>query len=165
MNATNFKIRRQEPEDAPDLYEIYSQPKVVWGTTMLPHPSLHVWKKASDEPRGMTRLVACVDDKVVGNIALTIAASLRRRHVGEVAMAVHDDWQGKGCGYALLSEALNLADNWLDLRRIELQVYTDNEAGVRLYTRCGFEIEGTLKRFAYRDGEYVDVLAMARFRD
>ena len=79
-------------------------------------------------------------------------------------MAVHDRWQGKGAGYALLSEALDLSDNWLDLRRIELQVYTDNERAVRLYERCGFGIEGTLKRYAYRDGQYVDVFAMARLR-
>jgi putative acetyltransferase len=43
-------------------------------------------------------------------------------------------------------------------------VYTDNEPAVRLYKKFGFEIEGTLKKYAYRDGEYVDVYAMARFR-
>lgn len=164
MSEALYTIRRQEPEDAVALHEVYSQPHVIWGTTMLPHPSLHLWKKAADEPRGMTRLVACVDDQVVGNIALIIAASPRRRRVAEVAMAVHDKWQGKGCGYALLSEALTLADSWLDLHRIELRVYSDNERGVRLYERCGFEIEGTLKDYAFRDGQYVDVFAMARLR-
>ena len=79
-------------------------------------------------------------------------------------MAVHDDWQGKGLGYALLSEALEIADNWMDLHRVELEVYTDNKRGVRLYERCGFEVEGTLKKYAYRDGLYVDVYAMARLR-
>ena len=79
-------------------------------------------------------------------------------------MAVHDAWQGRGAGYALLSEALNIADNWMDLKRTELEVYTDNERGVRLYKRCGFQIEGTLKQYAYRDGKYVDVFAMARLR-
>ena len=79
-------------------------------------------------------------------------------------MAVHDDWQGQGLGYALLSEALELADNWMDLRRLELEVYVDNERGVRLYERCGFVIEGTLEKYAYRDGRYVDVHAMARLR-
>lgn len=52
-----------------------------------------------------------------------------------------------------MSEALSIADTWLDLHRIELQVYTDNERGVRLYERCGFEIEGTLKEYAFRDGD------------
>ncbi len=79
-------------------------------------------------------------------------------------MGVHDDWQGKGCGSALLEAALDLADNWMDLRRIELQVFADNEPGRRLYERFGFEIEGTLRRFAFRGGEYADVYAMARLR-
>ena len=165
MTEPKFKVRRQEPEDAVALHDVYSQPNVVWGTTMLPHPSLHIWKKAVDEPRGMIRLVACADDDlVIGNIALTVAVSPRRRHCGDVAMAVHDRWQGRGAGHALLSEALSLADNWMNLRRVELQVYTDNEAGIRLYERCGFEREGTLKNYAFRDGEYVDVYAMARWR-
>lgn len=164
MSATVFTVRRQEPEDASDLHDVYSQPNVIWGTTMLPHPSMHLWKKAGDEPRGMTRLVACADDRVVGNIALTVAASPRRRHSGDIAMAVHDSWQGRGCGYTLLSAALDLADRWLALHRIELQVYSDNERGIRLYERCGFELEGTLKDYAFRDGRYEDVYAMVRLR-
>lgn len=164
MSKTDFQIRRQEPEDAVALHEVYSQPNVIWGTTMLPHPSLHLWKKAVDEPRGMTRLVVVANEKVVGNIALITAQAPRRRHAAEVAMAVHDDWQGQGLGYALLSETLNLADQWMNLQRVELEVYTDNERGVRLYERCGFEIEGTFKNYAFRDGQYVDVYAMARLR-
>jgi hypothetical protein len=44
-------------------------------------------------------------------------------------MAVHDDWQGKGVGAALMEAALDLADNWLNLTQVELNVYTDNAAG------------------------------------
>ena len=52
----------------------------------------------------------------------------------------------------------------MDLRRIELEVFTDNEPAQRLYERSGFDIEGTLKQFAFREGEYADVYAMARLR-
>jgi len=163
MSKLNYQVRRQEPRDGAALHGVYSQPKVVRGTLMLPYPSRHAWESLSaEEPKGMTRLVACVDDEVIGNIALIRIASLRRRHVGEIAMAVHDDWQGKGCGRALLSAALELADNWLNLQRIELEVFTDNKAAVRLYERCGFEIEGTHKRYAFRQGEFADVYSMAR---
>jgi GNAT superfamily N-acetyltransferase len=51
------------------------------------------------------------------------------RHVGSIGMAVRDDWQGKGVGTALMEAALDLADNWLNLTRIELRVYTNNAAG------------------------------------
>jgi putative acetyltransferase len=58
-------------------------------------------------------------------------------------MGVRDDWQGKGVGSALMRAALDLADNWLGLRRLELNVHADNERAIALYRKFGFEIEGT----------------------
>jgi putative acetyltransferase len=57
-----------------------------------------------------------------------------------------------------------LADKWPNLTRLELEVYADNEAAVRLYERYGFEREGTLRQHAFRGGHYVDTYAMARLR-
>ncbi len=79
-------------------------------------------------------------------------------------MAVRDDWQGKGVGTALMEAVLDLADNWLNLTRIELSVYTDNAAGDALYKKFGFEIEGTHRRYAFRNGEYTDAYSMARIK-
>ena len=80
-------------------------------------------------------------------------------------MAVRDEWQGKGVGTALMRAAVDLADRWLNVSRLELEVYTDNEPAVRLYKKFGFVVEATLRAFAYRDGGYVDAYSMARLRD
>jgi putative acetyltransferase len=61
-----------------------------------------------------------------------------------------------------MEAALDLADNWLNLTRVELTVFTGNVAAVALYEKFGFEIEGTHRRYAFRNGEYVDAYAMAR---
>jgi putative acetyltransferase len=79
-------------------------------------------------------------------------------------MSVRDDWQGKGVGTALMAAALDLADNWLNLSRVGLTVYVDNSSAVALYKRSGFEREGTHRRYAFRNGEYVDAYSMARLR-
>jgi len=63
-----------------------------------------------------------------------------------------------------MEACLDLADNWLNLSRLDLRVYVDNAPAIALYERFGFEIEGTHKSFAYRDGEYVDAHVMARLR-
>jgi putative acetyltransferase len=79
-------------------------------------------------------------------------------------MAVRDDWQGQGVGTALMQAAIELADKWLNLTRLELQVFVDNAPAIRLYEKFGFRIEGTLVDFAFRDGQYVDTYMMARLR-
>jgi putative acetyltransferase len=159
-------IRRVEPTDFEALQRLYSGQRVIWGTAQLPYPSVEMWRKRlAEPPEGIFGLVACIDDQVVGHLNIhTSPERPRRRHAGQIGMVVHDDFQGQGVGTALLQAALDLADNWLNLRRLELEVYTDNEPAVRLYTRAGFVIEGALRQYVYRDGQYVDVYAMARFR-
>lgn len=123
-----------------------------------------MWRKRMLDPtEGNYFLVACVGEEFVGQLGLhTFPSRPRRRHVGQLGMAVRDDWQGKGVGSALMQAAIDLAANWLQLTRLELEVYTDNQAGIRLYQKFGFEIEGTLRQYAFRDGEYVDAYIMAK---
>ena len=64
----------------------------------------------------------------------------------------------------MMHAGIDLADKWLNLTRLELEVYADNEAAIRLYERFGFEHEGVLRRHAFRNGEYVDAIMMARLR-
>ncbi|MFU7507526.1 GNAT family N-acetyltransferase [Vibrio cholerae] len=86
----------------------------------------------------------------------------RRRHVGTFGMGVKDDVQGLGVGSALLKTVIDLAANWLNLNRIALPVYVDNERAINLYKKFGFVIEGESKAYAFRNGSYVDVYHMAR---
>ena len=159
-------IRHAEPDDYEALHRIFSGPRVIAGTLQLPLPSAEMWRKrVSEKPENLYSLVACADGEVVGNLGLeTQPTRWPRRHVGQIGMAVRDDWQGKGIGTALMEAVLDLADNWLNLTRVELSVYTDNAAAIALYEKFGFEVEGTHRRYAFRNGTYVDSYSMARVR-
>ncbi len=158
-------IRRATPEDLEAVYKIYTGPLVVRGTLQLPFPSIDLWRKRLEPQDGVIPLVACADDEIVGHLALmTFVHSPRRRHVGTLGMAARDDWQGRGVGSALMEAVIDLADLWLNLKRLELEVFSDNAPAVGLYKKFGFQIEGTLRAYAFRDGEYADVYAMARLR-
>jgi len=50
------------------------------------------------------------------------------------------------------------------LKRVELTVYADNEPAIRLYTSHGFEVEGRHVKAGFTDGQYHDLLTMARLR-
>ena len=159
-------VRRAEPDDYKGLHRIFSAPRVIAGTLQMPFPSAETWReRLAEPPEGLYSLVACVDGEVVGDLGLhTSPTRWRMRHVGSIGMAVRDDWQGNGIGTALMEAALDLADNWLNLTRVELTVYTDNAPAVALYEKFGFEVEGTHRRLAFRDGEYVDAYSMARLK-
>lgn len=165
-DPVNITIRRAEPSDYPAYQQIFAGPQVIRGTLQLPFPTAERWRKVLAEPaEGTFDLVACVDSEVVGQLFLgTFPNKPRRRHAGQIGMSVRDDWQGRGVGAALMQAAVDLADRWLNLNRLELEVYTDNEPAVRLYKKFGFAIEGTMIRYGYRDGQFVDVYAMARLR-
>ena len=166
MPIENLKIRRAEPDDYLAVYEMFITPGVVEGTMQLPYPSRELWRqRLAEPPEGLINLVAVVNDRVVGMVGVeTFANRPRRRHAGRIGIAVHDEWQGKGVGTALMAAVVDLADNWLNLTRLELEVYADNPAAIHLYERFGFSYEGTLRQHAFRNGKYVDSNVMGRLR-
>ena len=158
-------IRKAEPGDAEAIWKCYTAPRVVRNTLQLPYRSLEsVRDLLGKSGEGDHILVAVVDAEVVGVIGLHTSSKPRVIHRAEIGMMVRDDWQGKGVGTALMRAAIDLADKWLNLTRLELTVFTDNEPGIALYRKFGFEIEGTLRKYAFRDGEFADVYAMARVK-
>lgn len=156
-------IRHAEPADAPALRDLYAMPNAQAGTLQLPYPTLGVWQKRL-ESGSVVALVAEVDGLLVGQLSLHMEPNPRRKHVACIGMGVRDDWAGKGVGSALLGAALVMADNWLNLQRVELTVYTDNQGALALYRKFGFVEEGLARGYAFRQGEYVDALYMARIR-
>lgn len=161
---TDILIRAMEPSDLTDLTEAWNQPLAVRGTLQMPFSSLESRQyRHANSPPGMTRLVAVIDGKVIGMAGLSRFEN-RRSHVGSIGMAVHDAYAGRGVGTALMAAIVGQADNWLNLTRLELGVYADNVRAIALYERFGFEREGLMRNYAWRDGAYVDSVAMARLR-
>lgn len=163
--SSNIIIRHREPKDLHDLYELQKGERYVWGTLQTPYTSIDVVRKRIETPvEGLTALVAEIDGKVVGQLGLMGITRPRRKHVGTIGMGVNDKYAGQGVGRALMAAAVDLADNWLNLTRLELDVFADNEAAIGLYKKFDFVEEGVKRAHAFRDGRYVDTLNMARFR-
>ena len=157
-------VRRAEPSDHEGVWRNFTDESAYSGTLQMPFPSQETWReRLSKVEDGNTMLVACEGDLIVGNAGLHgFPRYPRRAHAAGIGMSVPREWQGKGVGTALMAAIVELADNWLGYARLELTVFTDNEAALALYRKFGFDIEGTHRGYALRDGAYVDSHSMAR---
>ena len=144
---------------------LYNEPAVCRQVLKMPFQSVEMWRKrlVMDNERRL-QLVALHGGEVVGQLGLEQYLRVRQAHVGTFGMGVATAWQGKGVGSRLLTAALDVADNWMNLHRVQLTVYADNEAAQRLYRKFGFAVEGVLRDYALRDGQFVDTVSMARLR-
>jgi L-phenylalanine/L-methionine N-acetyltransferase len=161
-------IRRTSPKDAAAMARLMSDPAVFGSLLQMPYPTEERWQARLSDPGAAgtpdLSLVAERHGDVVGSAGLNAPGTmLRRRHVMGLGISVASAAQGQGVGSALMAALCDYADRWLGTLRIELTVYTDNEAALRLYRKFGFVIEGTFRGYAMRDGVFVDVHAMARF--
>lgn len=68
-----------------------------------------------------------------------------------------------GQGYG--SEALRLLQRFvfdsLNLNRLELRVHDFNHRARRCYEKCGFQEEGRLRQYHFRNGQYSDMIEMS----
>lgn len=165
QSLDEIRIRRSEPADAAALTALYSERAPTVNTLQLPYPSRHEWEaRLTGEQKGYS-LVAELGATLVGHAGLFPQERPRRRHVAGLGIAIHPDWQGRGIGSRMIEALLDLADNWLDIRRIELEVYTDNAAAIALYRKYGFVEEGVATAYAFGNGRFLDALRMARLRN
>lgn len=160
---TDVIIRRAAMNDADALAQLYAHVGTYSGTLQLPHSSAALWRARLERPpEEAISLVALLDGGIVGQASLHMEKNMRRRHAAHIGIGVADPFAGKGVGTALMAELINLADNWLQLLRLELTVFVDNQSAQGLYRKFGFEVEGTHRAYAMRNGVLMDVHAMAR---
>ena len=160
-------IRHSGPEDLEAIHEIMLCDATIQGTMRVPHQSLQHTEKWLEPTDRVYRFVALLGDEVLGYSELiTHPHSPRHRHAGEIdMMLVHEKGHGKGIGNAMMQNLVDLSDNWMNLKRLHLTVWTTNLNAIRLYKKFNFVEEGIMPKYAFTNGEYTDGLLLGRVLD
>ncbi|MCO5207234.1 MAG: GNAT family N-acetyltransferase [Anaerolineae bacterium] len=158
-------IRPIHPDDTAALHAILSHPLVTAQTHQLPTLALEtVREQVANSDTQSPRFVAVVDGSTAGYSTLRRSRNPRRAHGGRLDLAVHPDYWRQGVGTTLLAAALDAAENWLNLIRVELDVFADNLPALALCERFGFEREGLQRCTVYGPGGWRDSIMLARVR-
>ena len=99
-------------------------------------------------------------DRVVGGAGLVLGLDVHR-HAAEVGYWLARSVWGRGLATAAVRSLVRYAFDELQLVRLHAGVFVWNPASARVLEKAGFQREGLYRRWAYKDGEYVDAWAYA----
>jgi [ribosomal protein S5]-alanine N-acetyltransferase len=105
-----------------------------------------------------------VDERVVGGVGLVLGQDVHR-HAAEVGYWLARAVWNRGLATASVRALVRYAFDELQLVRLHAGVFVWNPASARVLEKSGFAREGLYKRWAYKDGEYVDAWAYACVRE
>lgn len=158
-------VRPATEDDAEAFAKVFSDRSASNGTLQHPYTASEVWRTrlAGNVGTRQVMLVAIVNGRVVGNAGLhAVSDNPRQKHVCSLGISIALAYQGRGVGRALMNACLDFADHWANYSRVTLTVHADNARAIKLYESLGFQHEGRLRDFSFREGGYVDAFFMAR---
>jgi diamine N-acetyltransferase len=118
-------------------------------------------------PGTMVGLAQDAEVKPVLNIKVGLVELVEIDHVhrrAEFQIIVAPEHQGKGIASRATRLAMDYGFSVLNLYKIYLIVDKENEKALKIYTKCGFQVEGELIHEFFINGKYRDVTRMCLFQ-
>lgn len=122
------------------------------------------WHRNRHKRKDDILLAIIVDGKHIGNMGLhRINWKDRRATTG--ALIGEKDYWGRGYGTDAKMALLHYAFNTLNLNKVCSSVIAFNERSLHYSLKCGYKVEGTLRKHIFRNGDYWDEIVLGVFRE
>ncbi|MEX2236386.1 MAG: GNAT family protein [Dehalococcoidia bacterium] len=171
LEGRMVRLRALEPEDEPRLYEWFNDQEVIATAGGSGYAKSHAqereWIEKAKNPnfeRAEFGVVALVDGELIGTIGLRMTSPENRGANLGLTVGDKSRWN-QGYGTDAMRVICRFGFEQMNLHRIELSAYADNRAGIRVYEKVGFKIEGTLRSHAFYGGRYLDGIVMGLLED
>ncbi|MEH7255691.1 GNAT family N-acetyltransferase [Neobacillus niacini] len=117
--------------------------------------------EAMRKSENSTIFIAEEENQLIGYLIAIGGNAKRNQHSVYLVIGILAQYRGLGVGTKLFEQLEKWAKDQ-NVHRLELTVVTRNEAGLRLYKKMGFDIEGTKKHSLYIEGNFVDEYYMSK---
>ncbi len=111
----------------------------------------------------LATFVAVQSGEIIGYLSL--AFGKHREFKGNayfINAAVKESERGKGVGTSLFRAVENYSQS-RGTRRVEFEVFGQNTGALKLYKQLGYEVEGVKRKAVEKNGEYDDLILLAKF--
>lgn len=119
--------------------------------------------RAAEPQNDRVRFEIGADGEVIGECMLWGIDDYSK--LAQLGVSLRRDRRGQGFGQDAVGTLVRYAFEYLDLRKVCLQVLADDDRAVGAYRKAGFVEEGRLREQTWHRGRHRDVLPMAVFRD
>ncbi len=165
-NVALTAIRRS---DSAALYGWVNDPSIIRGSAPfrpVHEPAHEAWLAAigADPSRIAFAIRLRPDGDPVGLLQLVDIHEVHRSAELVIRIGARD-LQGRGFGTEAVRLALRFAFETRNLQRVWLRVFAGNAAAIRCYEKAGFVREGVMRRAAFIEGVWTDIVVMAALAD
>lgn len=161
-------LRPYERADAEVLMGYLNDPEV--SRTLVRHRPLNLIREQEfldglykDDSGLVLGIVVRQDDRIIGGTGLHDIHPVSREAGFGIFIGAKEEWD-KGHGTEATALMVRHGFQTLSLNRIWLRAFADNDRAIKVYERVGFRKEGVFRQSRYREGRYVDEIAMAILR-
>jgi RimJ/RimL family protein N-acetyltransferase len=95
------------------------------------------------------------DERLIGGCGFD-GLRIGKSHRAEIGYWLAKPYWGRGIMTAVVGRLCDYAFNNFGLVKITAHVFTSNPASGRILEKCGFQLEGVLKKHFEKDGHYLD---------
>jgi len=163
-----IRFRAPERDDIPRFVDWLNNPDVLAGLTIYLPISQEMEKNWFDDMLKARHeehpfVIEILKDniwKMIGNIGFS-GLDYRNRSA-EVGIFIGETkYWDSGYGTQAMNLMLKHGFRTLNLNRIMLRVFSDNQRAIRVYEKCGFVHEGNLRQAIFSNGSYKDEIIMS----
>ena len=166
IDLGSFVIRSFKSSDAPSIAK-HANNREIWINLRdrFPHPytreDARDWVHLATSMTPESNFAIAVEDQVVGGIGILQQNDVHA-HSAEFGYWLGQEYWGKGIMTRAVAEMSNYFFANFDLVRLYATVYEWNPASARVLEKCGWELEGRLKKSVFKDKKFCDQLIYAK---
>ncbi len=162
-------LRAIEKEDLELMREMLNDPEIEnlvvgWAFPVSKYQQNQWYDNNITNDNNLRFIIETSQDGAIGLATLTDIDWKNRRAIHGIKLANKKN-RTKGLGIDTVMAIMRYAFDELQLNRLDGSWFEDNIASQKLYTKCGWKVEGKHRQYIYKKGQYRDLVMVGVLKD